>query len=114
MNISIERSFEISEGVESAARCLGYWSLKYGYTCTRDSGGEWEFIRGSQLQALYSFDIRKTPTTIKVSITDSEPATAHCSIQVKSWLQWSTGADPKRVGEQMDLLQAYLNGVFKT
>jgi hypothetical protein len=105
MNIKMERPFEILENAEPASRCLESWSQKYGYTCTRDLAGDWEFIRGTQLQALYSNDIRKTPTTVRVSINDGDPATAHCSIHVRSWLQWSTASDLKRIEEHMELLK---------
>ena len=76
----------------------------------RDNLGDWEYRRGTQLQALYSFDVRKVPTTVTITTEGEHPAKVHCSILVKSWLQFTTPGDPRRVEEQIELLEAYVKG----
>ena len=113
MNIHLERSFEIADNMETVSRRLGCWSQKHGLTCTRDTLGDWEFRRGAHLQASYTFDVRKVPTTVTITMTGSQPAEVHCSILVKSWLSIATPGDPKRVEEQTELLEAYVRGAFE-
>ena len=113
MNINFKRSFMIDESIENVSRRLKLWSQKYGLTCTCDTIGNWEFYRGTNLQAFYTFDVRKVPTTITVAMTEGRPANMNCSIHVKSWLSIATPGDPRRVEEQIELLIAYIKGAIE-
>ena len=113
MNIHLERSLEIGDSMETVSRRLNSWSKKYGLICTRDTLGDWAFRRGTHFQTSYTFDVRKVPTTVTVTMTDGQPAEVYCSILVKSWLNIATPGDPKRVEEQIELLVAYVKGAFE-
>ena len=110
MDIRIERSFTLIEDMETISQRLDKWSIKYGLTCTRGVLGNWEFRRGSQLVASFTFDVRKVPTTVSITIAEGKPLSVRCSIHVKSWLNIATPGDSKRVEEQMDLLISHIKG----
>jgi hypothetical protein len=113
MNIHLERSFEITDSTETVSRRLRRWSQKYGLTCTSDSLGNWEYRRGTHLQASYTFDVRKVPTTVTITMVGEQPAKVHCSILVKSWLSIATRGETSRVEEQIELLEAYVRGFLE-
>jgi hypothetical protein len=110
MNIYFDRSFETMDTEETVSSRLYKWSQEEGFICTRASLGYWEYRRGTHFQALYTFRIRKIPTTVTVRMKDEQPANVHCSMAVKSWLSIETGRDKKRFNEQMKLLVAYIEG----
>jgi len=132
MNIYLERTFATQEGRRDIARRLDRWAEKYDWVCTRSGAGHWQFTRGSALQAIYTFDIRKVPTVATVTLTTGSPqqedsiqaglqlrvesdssAELHCSMHVRSFLQIETPGDHKRVQEQLDVLIGHLKGAFE-
>jgi len=112
MDIQIERSFTTNDGVEVITQRLDMWSLKYGFVCTSNVTGSLEFRRGSHLVAAFTFDVRKIPTVVSVTLKGEQPTSIRCSLRVKSWLNIATPGDYKRVEEQADLLVSYLKGVI--
>ncbi|MCC5844056.1 MAG: hypothetical protein JJU05_07385 [Verrucomicrobia bacterium] len=114
MHIQIERNIQIKDGISSLANRLKNWSHKYRFTCHQNSNGQWIYKRGTPLQAFYTFDIRKVPTTVTMNALGENPTIVQCRILVKSGLQLATPDDPMRVEEQLDLLEAYLEGVFES
>jgi len=113
MDIHLKRSFVIDASIEKISHRLKQWSHKYGLTCTCDTPGNWEYHRGTHLQASFTFDVRKVPTTVTVTMTEGPPANVNCSIHVKSWLNFETPGDKKRVEEQIELLMAYIKGIYE-
>jgi hypothetical protein len=91
---------------------LEFWANRYGFLRTADQRDGFEYARGSQWQALYTFDVRKVPTEVHVRAVDDEYNTCFCTMTTGSWLQISAPNDQKRVSEQMDLLEACLKGLL--
>ena len=112
MDIRIERSFTTNDDVEAITQRLDKWSLKYGFVCTCNVAGSWEFRRGSHLVAAFTFDVRKIPTVVSVTLTGGQPNSVQCSVHVRSLLSIATPGDYKRVEEQADLLVSYLKGLI--
>ena len=112
MDIRIERSFTTNDDVEAITQRLDKWSLKYGFVCTYNVAGTWEFRRGSHLVAGFTFDVRKVPTVVSVTLTGDQPNSVQCSVHVRSWLNIAMPGDYKRVEEQADLLVSCLKGVI--
>lgn len=111
-DIQIERSFTTNDDAEVITRRLDKWSLKYGFVCTSNVTGSWEFRRGSHFVAAFTFDVRKIPTVVSVTLKGGQPTSVQCSLHVRSWLRIATPGDYKRVEEQADLLVSYLKGVI--
>jgi hypothetical protein len=70
------------------------------------------YCRGSHWHAIYTFDIRKVPTEVRVRFAGDQFDSCMCSMVCGSWLQVNTPGDQKRLAEQMDLLQACLEGAL--
>jgi hypothetical protein len=95
-----------------AARRLGFWADRYGFTRDEDDGEDFVFKRGSQWSAVYTFDIRKVPTEARVTWVASTPGLCICTMNVASWLQMPTPGDETLLSEQMDLLEACLKAAL--
>jgi hypothetical protein len=91
---------------------LDRWAARYGFTSDHSGIDDLTFQRGSHWKALYTFDIRKIPTVVRIEFSLSEVGQVTCRIQCGSWLQFSTLGDQKRLSEQLDLLEACLKGVL--
>lgn len=112
MEILQERQFEIDLSQNEIGARLDKWANSSGFVCTTITPQRWVFERGSKLAALYSFDIKKIPTNVYVSLLASTPASLHCSFKVKSSLAMQTSGDSKRVSEQLDVLVSYIKGAL--
>jgi hypothetical protein len=92
-------------------RLLG-WAERYGFAMENSVVGDFVFRRGSHWRALYTFDLRKIPTVVAIDFDSANGEEVTCRMQCGSWLQFSTPGDPKRLAEQMDLLEACLKGAL--
>ncbi len=112
MDTKYERQIQIeATPIEIAAR-LKSWAKAANFACTVDSQKQWSFRRGSHWNAIYTFDIRKIPTNVEISITSENPLIVLCEWHVHSPLHVATPGHPKRVTEQLNLLIAYLKGAL--
>jgi hypothetical protein len=91
---------------------LEFWADRYGFWRSTDDGKDIVYRRGSHWHALYTFDIRKVPTEVRIHNTHDEVGTCVCTISCGSWLQFSTPGDERRLSQEMDLLEACLKGAF--
>jgi len=91
---------------------LDYWARRYGFQRTEDREDDFTYCRGSHWHAFYTFDIRKVPTEVRVRFISDGLGTCVCNLSCGSWFQFSTPGDPKRVSDEMDLLEACLKGAF--
>lgn len=112
MDITQERQFEIDMPPNEIGDRLKKWAASAGFVCNTDTPQRWSFERGSQFAALYTFDIRKLPTTVNVALLSGSPPNLHCTFRVRSPFTISTSGDPKRVSEQLDILVAHIKGAL--
>jgi hypothetical protein len=91
---------------------LIFWADRYGFTRSADVGDAFVFTRGSEWHALYTFDIRKVPTTVEVVMVPGEAGSCLCTMTCASWFQVAAPRDEWRLSEQMDLLEACLKGAL--
>ncbi len=112
MNTKHERELTLEGTATEVAARLNRWAEKAEFECTRETPQDWHFRRGSQLQAAFTFDIRKIPTDVEIAIVSDSPLTVRCQWHVHSPLTISTPGDDKRIVEQFDLLAAHLKGAL--
>jgi predicted Ser/Thr protein kinase len=107
-DLKLEREFELKATVAEVAARLKRWARIAGFACLFDSPQRWTFLRGSQLAALYTFRIRKIPTTLEVSIRAASPLRLHCVWHTRSSLTLPTRRDADRLAKELDTLVADL------
>jgi len=112
MNTKHERQLQLEGTAADVAARLKRWAQATGFVCTSESPKRWLFHRGSNWKALYTFDIRKVPTDVEVSIQTESSLSAHCVWHTHSPLTLTTPGDPDRISEQLDLLVAHLRGAL--
>lgn len=91
---------------------LAFWADRYGFRPAAAAGSDFVYTRGSHWQALYTFDLRKVPTEVRVRFVDDEAGDCLCTMTCGTWLQFSAPGDEQRLAEQMDLLEACLKGAL--
>ena len=72
VDIRQERAFELQCDTTEIKKRLETWAAKSDFTRTLDSDTSWEFRRGTQLQASFTFDVRKIPTTVRVEASGDD------------------------------------------
>ena len=97
---------------EQVRERLSRWAERYGFVGADSDDDGLAFKRGSHWQALYTFDIRKVPTVVRITLGASEGAQVSCRLSCGSWLQFAAPGDQKRLAEQFDLLEACLKGAL--
>ena len=112
MDVEHERDLELDATGSDISGRLSRWADKCGFDCIRDTSQGWAYQRGSKVAAVYTFDIRKIPTDVEVSVVSEEPFKINCKWRVHSGLTISTHGDTERIAEQFDLLIAYLKGAL--
>jgi hypothetical protein len=113
MRITIKRLVESGcRSREDLSARLAFWASRYGFLRIEDDENTFIFSRGSHWQALYTFDIRKVPTTVTVEMRSDKDGLCQCGMTCGSWLQISAPRDQQRLSEQMDLLEACLKGAI--
>jgi hypothetical protein len=113
--MQIELGQLIESGCRSRAELrdrLQFWAARYGFERTAGTNEDFTYTRGSQWQAFYTFDIRKVPTVVTISLLPGDEGSCLCRIKCGSWLQVASPGDEKRLSEQMDLLEACLKGAL--
>jgi len=112
VKVTQERRIKVEIPADVISQRLGAWATKHGFVCTKASPGCWEFTRGTHLQAAFTFDVRKIPTTVNVKAPSDESGDLVCSFVVGSLLSLQTAGDQKRISEQFDILEAHLKGAL--
>ena len=92
---------------------LEVWAERYGFQRAPDEADDFVYRRGSHWHAMYTFDIRKVPTEVRVRVIHDELGTCICSMSCGSWFQYSTPGDERRLSAELDLLEACLKGAFR-
>lgn len=108
MHVTFNREVPLESASADVAGRLKRWAKAAGFVCSQESVSRWTFRRGSHWQALYTFDIHKIPTRVRVVIAGTQPPVARCEWTIGSPLTTATPGDPARLAEQADLLVAYL------
>lgn len=113
MRITVKRLVETGcRSEEELADRLGFWAARYGFRRAPDGIGCFVYERGSHWHAIYTFDIRKVPTEVRVTLLDDGAGICRCTISCGSWLQISTPGDEDRLSQEMDLLEACIGGAL--
>ncbi len=113
MHVTTKRLVE--SGTHSKAEILArldLWADRYGFARSADDAEDFIYVRGSHWHALYTFDIRKVPTQVRIRMLNDDLGTCVCTMTCGSWLQISTYGDEKRLSDELDLLAACLQGAF--
>ena len=111
MNYKSETTINFKGELDSIPKMLKIWSQKYNFKLSETNSNIWIYTRGSNFRASCSFDVRYVPTTVKIEY-DEINTQIHCLFHVKSYFYHAMPSDPSRVDEQLELLIAYLQGVF--
>jgi hypothetical protein len=77
-----------------------------GYTIETPSENKWTLCRGSLWHAVFTFDVRKLPTTVTIEVIS--PTRLHIDLLCHSALTISTPGDPKRISRELDELERQL------
>ncbi len=88
------------------------WASEQGFKTLSDNGERLVFKRGSVLTALFTFDIKKIPTTIEVNITGNGPFTVNSRFEVASFLQVTTDGDQRRLEDQVQIFTGKIKGAI--
>ena len=112
MNIKQETTIEVHCDTEQLAGRLRTWAASADFTRTSTSPTGWLFHRGSNWQAVYTFDIRKVPTEVCVEISGRDPLRVYASMHCKSWLQYTSQRNRKHLSEHFGLLVEHINGAL--
>lgn len=113
MNIQQQRVIQIDASRQDLIQRANAWAAKSEFVLETQSMNQMVFKRGSHWHAIYTFDVRKLPTTVSLMFSGQSPANVECTFKVGSPLSISTPGDSKRVSEHFDLLVAYLKGALQ-
>jgi len=108
MNYKTEMTLDFSENMDILNKRIKLWSEKYKFKLTKENE-IWYCQRGSHFRASCSFDVRYVPTTVTIKLNDNK---IDILFHVKSFFYHAMPSDNSRVDEQLELLMAYLKGVF--
>jgi hypothetical protein len=108
VNIELRRLIPLDCSTEILRERLFAWAQLTGFTLSREEGEGWTFHRGSSWWALISFDIRKTPTTVRI-LSLPLSASLACSLQCSSWAQIETRGDRTRLEQDLDDLNLFVS-----
>ena len=101
VDIDVRTADEFEHRVPEAAQTCGY-------TIVAQRKHQWTLRRGSLWHALYTFDIRKLPTTTTIDLIS--PGRIHIHLRCQSSLTISTPGDRKRFECELDDLERELLG----
>ncbi len=110
MNIELRRLVPLDCSPEILRERLFAWARLTGFTLSHEGPDGWTFIRGSPWWALISFDVRKTPTTLRILLLPLSASLA-CSLQCDSWAQIETRGDRPRLEQDLDDLLLFVGAV---
>lgn len=113
MKIQQQRTIQIEASQQDVLQRANAWAAKSEFVLETQSINQMVFTRGSHWHAIYTFDVRKLPTTVSLVLSGQSPVIVECSFKVGSPLSISTPGDRKRVSEHFDLLVAYLKGALQ-
>lgn len=74
-----------------------------GFAITNRSKRNWTLKRGSLWHALYTFDVRKLPTTVVLEMNSAKQL--FISLRCRSVLTVATPGDAKRISQELDELE---------
>lgn len=104
MNIQYERTVELGIAVEEILERMECWAEYTGFDFIQAGPPLWRYRRGSSWHALYSMNVRKTPTAVVVELLPGDPRRVRCAIHCKSWLQVATPSDGEVLLDDLELL----------
>jgi len=110
VNIKQQRTFQVEASQQDVSQRANAWAAKSDFILEAQSENKMSFARGSHWHALYTFDVRKLPTKVSITLSGQSPVSADCTFEVGSPFSIKTPGDTKRVSEQFDLLVAHLKG----
>jgi hypothetical protein len=107
VNIELRRLVPLDCSQQVLRERLFAWARLTGFTLSHEGPDGWTFTRGSPWWALISFDVRKTPTTLRILLLPLSASLA-CSLQCGSWAQIETRGDRPRLEQDLDDLLLFV------
>jgi hypothetical protein len=104
LDITANRVVDID--TEALGRRVQLAAQSCGYTIETPSENKWTLCRGSLWHAVFTFDVRKLPTTVTIEVIS--PTRLHIDLLCHSALTISTPGDPKRISRELDELERQL------
>jgi len=111
MNYTKEIEFSFKDDIKKLEFRTKLWATKYKFKLVERDSIKWVFKRGNHFRASCSFDVRYVPTTVKIYYLVGVKK-VNISFHVKSLFYATMPDDKFRVDEQVELLIAYLKGIF--
>jgi hypothetical protein len=109
MEMRFERELPCEANPDELRSRLLQWASANGFAVATDLRSSWTFTRGSQLNALVTFDIRKIPTEATVQL-DTAAKVVRASMVAKAPLSITTVEDSKRMEAEVEALVASIKG----
>ena len=113
MRIRQQREIFIDASSDEITNRATTWAAKADFVLKTQTSTQLRFVRGSLWKALYTFDVRKLPTGVTLTVSEGSPTTVTCEFDVRSPITIQTPGDEKRISEHFDLLIAHLTGTLQ-
>jgi hypothetical protein len=104
MNIYHERTVDLEVGFENLEWRVDLWAEQTAFHRDSAAADRWTYRRGHWLHTIYSFNIRKWPTTAIVERVGSQRV--RCSIQCKCWWTVPLLDDSEKLLDDLEQLVA--------
>ena len=103
LDITAQRTICVEMSEEMLERRVQSLFQSCGFAMVNRSDRKWTFLRGSLWNALYTFDIRKLPTTVVLEMISATQLSIW--LRVYSVLTVSTIGDSKRLSQELNELE---------
>jgi hypothetical protein len=107
MHIELRRTVERAIEPDELRLLLLAWAEAAGFRLAEDLPGRWEFRRGSEWHAVYTFDVRKVPAEVVVLHLPISGQIAFALTCGSIW-QMATPGDRVKLEQDLDYLCAHV------
>lgn len=113
MHLDAAPVVQVNEYRATVLARINAWALEGGFqVVTANATERLVFERGSSWSAMWTFDIRKIPTRVEISIVGDGPCTLYIKFAVSSGWQATSARDRTNFEEQVNLLVAKAKGAI--
>ena len=103
LDITADRTVDIDVATDVLEQRVQQAAQSCGYTIADRHGQQWTLKRGSVWHAIYTFGVRRLPTTATIEM--KSPTRLHIHLHCHSALTISTPGDAKRLSHELDDLE---------
>lgn len=108
VNIHLTRSRYVYSKPETILAWLDEWQRSQGFQSAAEETDSLTMKRGSHWSAAFTFDIRKIPSTLSVSVEGEYPCLLTIELRCKSPLAMQTPGDKGKLEKDLNLLEDFL------